>query len=121
MCIRNTLIAPLYNILPEGTLEPCHLHLVLSKCLIALVVVAVKQKFLDMLMTLGGGDKALKCLCNYVTESTTRVLQIRKGNFNLACTIGIGRGGGGGGGGWRAFAPALFEKGRHCPPLFHLW
>ena len=25
----------------EGTLEPCHLHLVLSTCLIALVVVAV--------------------------------------------------------------------------------
>ena len=25
----------------EGTLEPCHLHLVLSTCLIVLVVVAV--------------------------------------------------------------------------------
>ena len=28
----------------EGTLEPCHLHLVLSACLIALVVVAVNTK-----------------------------------------------------------------------------
>ena len=27
----------------EGTLEPCHLHLVLSTCLIAQVVVAVKS------------------------------------------------------------------------------
>ena len=25
--------------------------------------------------------------CNYVTESTTRVLRIRKGNFNLVCTV----------------------------------
>ena len=30
-----------YPSIMEGTLEPCHLHLVLSTCLIALVVVAV--------------------------------------------------------------------------------
>ena len=35
--IRRTL----HSIITEGTLEPCHLHLVLSTCLIALVVVAV--------------------------------------------------------------------------------
>ena len=53
----------------EGTLEPCHLHLVLSTCLIALVVVVAvnitKSKnilLLDMLRTLGEGDKAQKCL-----------------------------------------------------------
>ena len=48
----------------EGTLEPCHLHLVLSTCLIALVVVAVNitKSLLDMLITLGEGDKAQKCL-----------------------------------------------------------
>ena len=46
----------------------CHLHLVLSTCLIALVVVAVnitKSKniiLLDMLITLSEGDKAQKCL-----------------------------------------------------------
>ena len=31
----------LSSVIMEGTLEPCHLHLVLSTCLIALVVVAV--------------------------------------------------------------------------------
>ena len=31
----------LHTIITEGNLEPCHLHLVLSICLIALVVVAV--------------------------------------------------------------------------------
>ena len=52
----------------EGTLEPCHLHLVLSTCLIALVVVAVnitKSKniiLLDMLIKLGEGDKAQRRL-----------------------------------------------------------
>ena len=52
----------------EDTLEPCHLHLVLSTSLIALALVAVnitKQKktiLLDLLITLGEGDKALKCL-----------------------------------------------------------
>ena len=40
----------------EGTLEPFHFHLVLSPCPIALVVAA---KLLDMLITLGKGDKAL--------------------------------------------------------------
>ena len=31
----------LRSVITEGTLEPCHLHLVLSICLIALVVVAI--------------------------------------------------------------------------------
>ena len=31
----------LRRVITKGTLEPCHLHLVLSTCLIALVVVAV--------------------------------------------------------------------------------
>ena len=35
-CIRRTLV-----VLTEGTLEPCHLHLVLSTCLIALLMVTV--------------------------------------------------------------------------------
>ena len=50
----------------EATLEPCHLHLVLSTCLIALVVVAViitKSK-LDLLIRLSEGDKAFH---NYFT------------------------------------------------------
>ena len=47
-------------------------------------------KLLDLLITLGEGDKALKCLRNYVTESTTRVLRIRTGNFNLASTVDVG-------------------------------
>ena len=51
----------------EDTLEPCHLHLVLSTSLIALALAAVnitKQKsiLLDLLITLGEGDKVLKCL-----------------------------------------------------------
>ena len=51
----------------EDTLEPCHLRLVLSTSLIALALAAVsitKQKtiLLDLLITLGEGDKALKCL-----------------------------------------------------------
>ena len=57
----------------EGTLEPCHLHLVSSTSLIALAWVAVnitKQKtiLLDLLITLGEGDKALKCLPYYGTN-----------------------------------------------------
>ena len=54
----------------EGALEPCHLHLVLSTCLIALVVVAInitKSKniiiIVGQLITLGEGDKAFH---NYV-------------------------------------------------------
>ena len=40
--IRRTLAgSTLRRVITEGTLEPCHLHLVLSKCLIALVVAAV--------------------------------------------------------------------------------
>ena len=55
----------------EGTLEPCHLHLLLSTYRrnypVAPVVVAVNitkktTLFLDMLITLGEGDKALMCL-----------------------------------------------------------
>ena len=51
----------------EGTLEPCHLHLVLSTCLIALVVVAVnitksKNIIVGHVDKLGEGDKAQKCL-----------------------------------------------------------
>ena len=57
----------------EGTLEPCHLHLVLSTCLIALVVVAVNQRTKLLDMKLGEGDKAQKCL---PYGSTTRVLRI---------------------------------------------
>ena len=57
----------LHNIIMEDTLEPCHLHLVLSTSLIALALAAVnitKQKtiLLDLLITLGEGEKALKCL-----------------------------------------------------------
>ena len=57
----------LRNVIMEGTLEPCHLPLVLSTSLIALALAAVsitKQKtiLLDLLITLGEGDKALKCL-----------------------------------------------------------
>ena len=57
----------LHNVIMEGTLEPCHLHLVLSTSLIALALAAAnitKQKtiLLDLLITLGEGDKALKCL-----------------------------------------------------------
>ena len=59
---RNTL----RNVITKGTLEPCHLRLVLSTSPIALALVAVnitKQKtiLLDLLI-LGKGDKALKCL-----------------------------------------------------------
>ena len=48
----------------EGTLEPCHLHLVLSTCLIALVVVAVNiTKSMNIIVGhVGEGDKAQKCL-----------------------------------------------------------
>ena len=59
-CICRTLIT-------ESTLEPCHLHLVLSTCLIALVVavnITKRTKLLDMLIKLGEGDKAQ---CNYGT------------------------------------------------------
>ena len=58
----------------EGTLELCHLCLVL---------------WLDMLIALGEGDKALKCLHNYVTESTIResiksaIIMKHYGNFIL--------------------------------------
>ena len=41
-------------------------------------------KLLDLLITLGEGESVFR---NYVTESTTRVLQIQNGNFNLACTV----------------------------------
>ena len=41
--IRRTR-STLRSVIMEITLEPCHLHLVLSTCLIALVVVAVNQK-----------------------------------------------------------------------------
>ena len=55
------------RVITEDTLEPCHLRLVLSTSLIALALAAVsitKQKtiLLDLLITLGEGDKALKCL-----------------------------------------------------------
>ena len=61
--IRSTL----RRVITEDTLEPCHLRLVLSTSLIALALAAVsitKQKtiLLDLLITLGEGDKALKCL-----------------------------------------------------------
>ena len=40
--IHRTLVySTLRRVIMEGTLEPCHLLLVLSTCLIALVVVAV--------------------------------------------------------------------------------
>ena len=54
----------------------CHIHLVLSTCLIALVVVAVnitKSKNIIVGHVVSEGDKALKCLWN--------------GNFILTCTI----------------------------------
>ena len=47
-------------LLEKKLLEPCHLHLVLSTCL---VVVAVKSKniiIVNMLIKLGEGDKAQK-------------------------------------------------------------
>ena len=46
---RSTLL----SLITECTLEPCHLHLVLSTCLIALVVVAVnitKSKNIKLLL-----------------------------------------------------------------------
>ena len=48
----------------EDTLEPCHLHLVLSIALALAAVIITKQKkiMLDLLITLGEGEKALKCL-----------------------------------------------------------
>ena len=61
--IRSTLC----RVITEDTLEPCHLRLVLSTSLIALALAAVsitkkKTILLDLLITLGEGDKALKYL-----------------------------------------------------------
>ena len=61
-CVANIHLCICFT---EYTLEPCHLHLVLSTCLIALVVVAVDIKniiLLDMLIKLGEGDKAQRRL-----------------------------------------------------------
>ena len=69
--IRRTLVVYIYyrNVIKEGTFEPCHLHLkMLSTCptimffdlVISTATTTIEQ--LDMLITLGEGDKALKCL-----------------------------------------------------------
>ena len=63
--IRRTLVVTLRRVITEGTLEPCYLHLVLSTCLIALVVVAVDiTKLMNIIVGhVSEGDKAR----NYVT------------------------------------------------------
>ena len=58
----------LHNVITEDTLEPCHLHLVLSTSLIALTLAAVKLATLILL------------------NKKQYYLQIWNGNFNLACT-----------------------------------
>ena len=59
-CLKNNRLcgSTLGSVITEGTLEPCHLHLVLSTCLIALVVVAVNiTKSKNIIIIVGHVDK----------------------------------------------------------------